>query len=114
MLELYSYFCGFLEGLAAFKSFIQHILEISQFSYRNKGFFIFSPTEKTHFRAVLHIFRASTSPWDNRNRFVSKKIMKNYRKWVRFLRENLISAEAVYAGWLAGGNFLKRDGGEWN
>ena len=31
-------------------------LKISQFSYRNKGIFFFSPTEKNPFRAVLPIF----------------------------------------------------------
>ena len=43
---------------------------------QKQRFFNFSPTENPPFRAVLPIFRASTSPWDNRNRFVSKKITK--------------------------------------
>ena len=73
--------------------------------FLKQRFFHLQSHGKTPFRAVPPIFWASTSPWDNRNRFVSKKIMKNYMKWVWFLRKNLVSAEVVYAGWLAGGNW---------
>ena len=39
------------------------------------------PRKNPLYRAVLPIFRASTCPWDNRNRFVSKEIVKNKKKW---------------------------------
>ena len=90
-----------LQISAGFTSFPQ----FSQFSSRNKGFLFISPTGKPPIRAVPPIFRTSTCLWDNRNRFVSKKIMKNYMKWFWLLRKNLVSAEVVYAGWLAGGNW---------
>ena len=49
---------------------------ITDFLAETKVFSSSVPRKNPLFRAVLPIFRASTSPWDNRNRFVSKKITK--------------------------------------
>ena len=68
----------FLANCSRFHKFSQ----LSQFSSRNKGFLFISPTGKPPIRAVPPIFRTSTCLWDNRNRFVSKEVRKNWRKWV--------------------------------
>ena len=64
--------------------------------FLKQRFFHLQSHGKTPFRAVPPIFWASTSPWDNRNRFVSKKIMKNCRKRFWFLGKNGFSRGNLY------------------
>ena len=91
-------FFRFLSGFSMHLNFLQ----FSIIFLLKQRFFHRQSHGKTPFKAVPPIFRASTSPWDNRNRFVSKEIMKYCRKQVRFHGTNLVSTDAVYAGWLTG------------
>ena len=82
----------FLANCSRFHKFSQ----LSQFSSRNKGFLFISPTGKPPIRAVPPIFRTSTCLWDNRNRFVSKKITKMQEM---YLEKQFQQLKTRQAGW---------------